>query len=67
MNKVGQFLLVGVAVILAVKFFGLQQQITERVIGGVKTRDPEQLVLAAAITVGLGMVTVIAAQALKKL
>lgn len=65
-KKVAQFAVVGILVILGVKFFGFQQNMTDRVISGVKTRDPEQLVVAAAITVGLGMVTVIAAQALRK-
>ncbi len=66
MNKVMQFFIAGVVVVAAIKLFGFEKQVTERVIGGVRTGDPERILVAAALTVGLGMVAVIAAQLFRK-
>ncbi len=67
MNKVVQFFIAGVIVVAAIKLFGFEKQVTERVIGGVRTGEPERILIAAALTVGLGMVAVIAAQAFRKI
>ena len=66
MNKLVQFFIAGVIVVAAIKLFGFEKQVTERVIGGVRTGEPERILIAAALTVGLGMVAVIAAQLFRK-
>lgn len=66
MNKVAQFFIAGVIVVAAIKLFGFEKQLTERVIGGVRTGEPERILVAAALTVALGMVAVIAAQLFRK-
>ncbi len=66
MNKIAQFFIAGVIVVAAIKLFGFEKQVTERVIGGVRSGQPEALLVAGALTVALGMVAVIAAQLFRK-
>lgn len=66
MKKLTAFFVAGVVLIVAIRVFKFEQELSDRVVAGVKTRDPEQLVIAAALTTGLGMVAVLAAQALRK-
>ncbi len=60
------FAIVGVIVVIALRVFKFEQELSDRIVAGLKTKDPEQIVLAAALTVGLGMVAVLAAQAFRK-
>lgn len=60
-----RLLVAGVVVIVAIRIFRLQERLGENVIGRLKTKDPEQVVIAAALTVGLGLVAVVGATALR--
>jgi len=64
MKVIVRLLIVGVVVILAAKLFRWQEKTGANVISRLKTRDPEQVVIALALTVGLGLVAVVAGQAL---
>lgn len=66
MKKVGGLFVAGVLIILAIKIFQFQEKVSGNVIGRVKTRDPEQLVIAGAITVGLGLMAVVLGQAFRR-
>lgn len=69
-NRLVQFLVVGALLIAAIKLFKWEQQYSENVLTrvrqGIKGRDPEQLLVAAGLTMFLGVVAVIAAQAFRK-
>ena len=69
-NKLMQFLIVGALLIAAIKLFKWEQEYSENVLArakqGIKGRDPEQLLVAAGLTMFLGIVAVIAAQAFRK-
>lgn len=65
MKMVTRLLIAGVVVIVAIRLFRFQERIGENVVGRIKTRDPEQIAIAAALTVGLGLVAVVGGQALR--
>lgn len=66
MKTIGGLFLAGVLIIAATKFFQFQTRVGENVIGRVRSRDPEQLAVAAALIVGLGLSAVIVGQAFRK-
>lgn len=70
MNKLAQFFFLGVLIIVAIKLFHFQDKLGNKIVDrartGIQGRQADQLVIAAALTVGLGMVAVIASQAFKK-
>jgi hypothetical protein len=67
MKNLPRLFLIGAVTIAAIYVFRFQQGIADKTIAKVKTKDPEQLALAAAMTVGLGLVAVVAAAAFKKI
>ncbi|MCP4229553.1 MAG: hypothetical protein GY771_05335 [bacterium] len=66
MKTLISFFIAGVILVVAMRVFKFEQQLSDRILAGVRTRDAEQLVVAAALTVALGMVAVLAAQAFRK-
>lgn len=70
MNKLVQFFVIGAVLIAAIKLFHWEEKIGQNVIdrakAGVQGRDPEQAVIAIALTMMLGVVAVIAMQAFRK-
>jgi hypothetical protein len=66
MKSVGSLFLAGVLIIAATKFFQFQTKVGENVIGRVKSKDPEQVAIAAALVVGLGLTAVVVGQAFRK-
>jgi hypothetical protein len=67
MKNVTKLFLVGAVTVAAIYLFRFQEQVSRNVVGKARSKDPEQIVIAAALTVGLGLVAVVAAQALRKL
>lgn len=65
-GKVGGLFAAGVLIIIAIKVFQFQTNLSENVIGRAKSRDPEQIVIAAALTVGLGLMAVVVGQAFRR-
>jgi hypothetical protein len=70
MNRIVQFFVVGALVVAAIKLFNWEQKFSDNIIdrakAGVQGRDPEQIVVALALTTALGVAAVIAATAFKK-
>jgi hypothetical protein len=66
MKSIGGLFFAGVLIIAATKFFQFQTKIGDNVIGRVKSRDPEQIAIASALIVGLGLTAVVVGQAFRK-
>jgi ABC-type Mn2+/Zn2+ transport system permease subunit len=70
MNRIIQFFIVGALVVAAIKLFHWEQKFSDNIVdrakAGVQGRDPEQIVVALALTTALGVAAVIAATAFKK-
>ena len=66
MNKLVQFFVAGVVVVAAIRLFKFEQELSDRVIVGVKSREPEGMVMAAGLVLVLGVIAVTATQAFKK-
>jgi hypothetical protein len=65
-RTVGRLFVAGLLIIAAIKVFQFQTKVGDNVIGRAKSRDPEQLVIAAALTVGLGLMAVVVGQAFRR-
>jgi len=66
MTRLVQFLIAGLIIMLAIKVFKFESELTDKIIAGIKTRDPQQLIVMLALTILLGMVGLLAAQAFRK-
>lgn len=66
MNKIVSFFIAGAILVAAIRLFKFEQELSDRVIANIKTKEPDQIVVALAITTGLGMVAVLASQAFRK-
>jgi hypothetical protein len=66
MNKVVQFFIVGALVIAAIALFDTERKISHKVLANVRSGEPERIVVAAILTIALGMFAVIAAQLFRK-
>lgn len=66
MKTIGGLFLAGALIIAATKFFQFQTQVGDNVIGRIRSRDPEQLAIAAALTVALGLAAVVVGQAFRR-
>lgn len=66
MKAITQWFIIGVLAIIFVFIFRAQSQTAENIVARLKTRDPEQYVIAAALTVALGLGLVVAGQAIRK-
>lgn len=67
MSKLVQFFIAGAILVAAIRLFRFEQQLSDRIVSSFKTREPDQLVVAAGLTTALGMVAVLAAQAFRKI
>jgi hypothetical protein len=66
-KNVTRLFAIGAVTIAAIYVFRYQQGLAQGVVRRVQSRDPEQIVIAMAITVGVGLVGVVAASALRKI
>lgn len=66
MRSVTNWFMVGALAIIFVIVFRAQSDAADNIISRIKTKDPEQFVIAAAMTVGLGLALVVAGQAIRK-
>lgn len=66
MKTIGGLLLLGLIIIAGTKFFQFQSNLGDNIIGRVKSRDPEQIAIAAALTVGLGLAAIVVGHAIRK-
>lgn len=65
MKNIGRYAVVGVAIIVGVYVFRAEQNAAQRIVSRVRSGDPEQVVIGAAMTVLLGLVAVIVTNALR--
>lgn len=65
-KTIGGLLIAGILIIAATRFFQFQTRVGSGVIGRVQSKDPQQIVVAAAITVALGLAAVVVGQAFRK-